>query len=283
MRRVGSIWIKVFLLVTLLANAAAADEARLIPLRHRTAAEMIPLLQPLLGPGDAIGGSDYRLILRTSDKNFKEIEKLIAQLDTAKRQFRIQVRQTAAEHRGSAGIGVGGEYQTDNTRIQLPRQSTGNGGLIVRRNGVEVQTNQTRTTSTTANTQFITVLDGAPAFVRVGQSVPHVQRVLALAGKQQLFLAQGISYQHIVSGFDVIARAQRDGVLLEITPRLSSVTNPTTGVVSFQEFSTTVLAKPGDWIDIGGIEGIGSDIRRAILDIARSNSGEQRTVQLKVE
>jgi type II secretory pathway component GspD/PulD (secretin) len=148
---------------------------------------------------------------------------------------------------------------------------------------VQVETQQTRTSSNNSTTQFVTTLDGSPAFIRVGQSVPHVQQVLALTGKQQVVLAQGISFQNIVTGFDVTPWVQGENVRLDIAPRLSSLTNPTTGLANFQEYSTTVVVKPGDWVDIGGLSGSGQDVRRAILNSASNQTGEQRTILLKVE
>jgi hypothetical protein len=282
MKRAVSTWISVVAL--LLAVAAIADEARVIQLRNRSAAEMIPLIRPLVGPNDAVTGTDYRLVVRTSEKNFQEIQKLIAQLDTARRQFRIQVKQTVAETRGDTGVGVSGEIRNDNVRVQIPRQSPpDNRGLVIRKDGLQLETRQTRTTSSSASTQFVTTLDGVPAFIRVGQSAPHVQRILALTGKQQLAFAQGMSFHNIITGFDVIPQAQGDNVMVQITPRLSNLSNPTTGLVNFQEYATAVIVKPGEWIDIGGISGTGQEVRRAILDSGSSQGGEIRQVLLKVE
>ena len=279
----GSIWIN-FLALIALTGTAFADEARVIQLRNRSAAEIIPVIRPLLGPNDAIGGTDTRLIVRTSDKNFREIEKLLAQLDTARRQLRISVRQTTAEERSGTGVGVSGEIRNDNTRVQLPRQSAPEErGTVIRRDGVQLEMRQSRTASSHNVTSFVSVLDGAPAFIRVGQSIPHVQQILALTGKQQLVLAQGISLHDVVTGFDVTPHTQGENVQLQITPRLSRLANPTTGLVNFQEYSTTVVVKPGEWIDIGGLSGNGREIRRAILDSSSTQSGEQRTVLLKVE
>lgn len=283
--RHGGAWIVAALLAaTIYAGLAAADETRLIQLRNRSAAEMIPLIRPLLGPNDAVTGTDYRLIVRTSEKTFQEIDKLIAQLDTARRQFRITVQQKVAQDRDNTGVGVSGDIGSDNVRLQLPRQSPPDErGMIIRKDGLQVETRQTRTTSSGSTTQFVSTLDGVPAFVRVGQSFPHVQRILAITGKQQIVLAQGVSFHNVITGFDVTPHVQGDNVLLQITPRLSSVSNPTTGLVNLQEYSTAVVVKHGDWTDIGGLTGTGDDVRRAILDSAATQTGERRTILLKVE
>lgn len=274
----------VFFAAVSAASFANADETRIVQLKHRSAAEIIPLIQPLLGPNDAITGTDFRLIVRTSDKNFREIERLLAQLDAARRQLRITVKQTVAREAENSGVGVSGEVKNDNVRIQLPRQSPpDNRGAIVQKDGLRLETRQTRTTSSNSSTQFVSTLDGSPAFVRVGQSFPHVQRILAIAGKQQVLLAQGVSFHNVVTGFDVTPHVQGESILLQIAPRLSSLSNPTTGLVNFQEYSTTVVVKPGDWVDIGGLTGAGDEVRRAILDSAGTQTGERRTIMIKVE
>ncbi len=271
-------------LIVAFANVAFAEEARVIQLKNRTAAEVIPVVQPLLGPNDALTGMDYRLIVRTSDKNFQEIEKLLTQIDTARRQLRVAVKQTVDQNRESSDIGVSGNVGNGDVRVQLPRQrQSTERGAVVRKDGLRLETQQTRTTSNNSSTQFINVLEGSSAFVRVGQSYPQVQRILQLTGRQQILLAQGVSFHEIVTGFDVKPQMQGSNVLLQITPRLSRISNPTTQLVDFQQYSTTVVVRPGEWVDIGGITDSGQEIRRAILDSASTQTGERRTVLLKVE
>jgi hypothetical protein len=72
-------------------------------------------------------------------------------------------------------------------------------------------------------------------------------------------------------------------VLVEITPRLSSLRNPATGLADFQELSTTVETKPGEWLDLGEILGNRDEVNRAILESAATVSGERRTVRIRIE
>jgi hypothetical protein len=267
----------------LVASVALADETRIIFLKNHTAADLIPVIRPLLGPTDAITGTDYRLIVRTSDERFAEIEKIIARLDVARRQLRITVQQSVAATSDNSNVGVSGNVGDGDVRVRLPRPSrSGSGGAVIERDGVRIETRQSRVTSRHNNSQFVNTLDGSRAFVRVGQSIPHVQRILLLSGRN-LVLAEGVAYHDIVTGFDVLPRVQGDRIRVEITPRLSSLRDPRTGLVDFQEFSTTVTVKPGEWIDIGGLSGQGAEVRRAILSSASSDANEQRTVMIKVD
>ncbi|WP_372522358.1 hypothetical protein [Sulfuricaulis sp.] len=271
-------------LTTLLAFAGvSAEEARIIQLKHRPAGEIIPLIRPLIGPDDALSGMDYRLIVRTSDRNLKNIERLLAQLDVAPRQLRITVEQRVADDRDTTIHSVEGEIQIgDEAQIKLPEKSPDNRGLVIQRDNLRLRTGQRTTVGRNETTQTVMALDGQRASIRIGQSVPHVKEILAL-GRRQVLIAQGIALQDVTTGFDVLPRVRGDRVRMEITPRLSTLRDPTTGLADFQELATTVEVRLGEWIDLGAILGHRSEIDRAILESAATESGERRTIRLKIE
>ena len=271
-------------LTALLALAGvSAEETRIIQLKHRPASEIILLIRPLLGPEDALSGMDYRLIVRTSDRNLKDIERLLAQLDVAPRQLRITVEQRVADDRDITTHSVEGEVQIgDKARIKLPEKSPDNRGLVVQKDNLRLRTDQRTTVGRNENTQTVMALDGQRASIRIGQSVPHVKEILAL-GRRQVLIAQGIELQDVTTGFDVLPRVHGDRVRMEITPRLSTLRDPATGLADFQELATTVEVRLGEWIDLGAILGQRNEIDRAILESAATESGERRTIRLKIE
>jgi len=271
-------------LIAVLAPAGvSAEEMRVIQLKHRPAGEIIPLIRPLLGPEDALSGTDYRLIVRTSDRNLKDIERLLAQLDVAQRQLRITVEQRVADDRDTTSHSVEGEVKIgDKARIKLPENSSDNRGLVVQKDKLRFRTGQRTTTDRNEATQTVMTLDGQRASIRIGQSVPHVKQILAL-GRRQILIAQGIELQDVTTGFDVLPRVHGDRVRMEITPRLSTLRDPATGLADFQELATTVEVRLGEWIDLGTILGHRNEIDRAILESAVTESGERRTIRLKIE
>jgi len=262
---------------------AIADEARIIQLKHRMASDVIPLIRPLLGPDDALTGMDFRLIIRTSDKNLKEIERILEQVDVARQQLRITVEQASAEDRATLSQSVTGEVQIgDKARVTLPANTPQEDGLIVQKDKLRYSASRRTTTGSKANTQTVMTLDGQRAYIRIGQSVPHVKRILALS-RRQLLLIQDVGLQDVTTGFDVLPRVRGDRVLVEITPRLASLRDPATGLADFQELTTTVETKLGEWLDLGEILGNLGEAQRAILESASTTSGERRTVRLKIE
>lgn len=273
----------IVLAVLTVAPPGGADEARVIQLRHRPASEVLPMIRPLLDPDDVLHGMDFRLIIRTSEKNLKEVERVLAQVDVASQRLRITVEQVSAGDRTTTSQSVTGETRIgDRARITLPGKSPPQDGLIVQKDGLQYQTNRRTTTASHANTQTVMTLDGQRAYIRVGQSVPHVRRILALS-RRQLVLIQDIELQDVTTGFDVLPRVHGDRVLVEITPRLSSLRNPATGLADFQELSTTVETRLGEWLDLGGILENRGEVHRAILESASTDSGERRGVRLKIE
>ncbi len=88
----------VFLLAILLVAAAhaAENQVRTIQLKHRIAAEILPVIQPLVASKGVVTGEESRLFVRTSERNMPEIEHIIAPIDTPRRNFKISVRQTVA-------------------------------------------------------------------------------------------------------------------------------------------------------------------------------------------
>jgi type II secretory pathway component GspD/PulD (secretin) len=273
----------VALIAVLTPACASAEEMRVIQLKHRPAGEIIPLIRPLLGPEDALSGTDYRLIVRTSDRNLKDIERLLAQLDVAQRQLRITVEQRVADDRDTTTHSVEGEVKIgDKARIKLPENSSDNRGLVVQKDKLRFRTGQRTTTGRNEAAQTVMTLDGQRASIRIGQSVPHVKQILAL-GRRQILIAQGIELQDVTTGFDVLPRVHGDRVRMEITPRLSTLRDPATGLADFQELSTTVEVRLGEWIDLGTILGHRNEIDRAILESAATESGERRTIRLKIE
>jgi type II secretory pathway component GspD/PulD (secretin) len=271
-------------LIAMLAPAGVgAEEMRVIQLKHRPAGEIIPLIRPLLGPEDALSGTDYRLIVRTSDRNLKDIERLLAQLDVAQRQLRITVEQRVADDRDTTIHSVEGEVPIgDKARIQLPEKPRDNRGLVVQKDNLRLRTGQRTTAGRNETTQTVMALDGQRASIRIGQSVPHVKKILMIGGRQVL-IAQGIELQDVTTGFDVLPRVRGDRVLMEISPRLSTLRDPATGLADFQELATTVEVRLGEWIDLGTILGHRNEIERAILESAATESGERRTIRLKIE
>lgn len=280
------VWLLVALLFALRATAAP-DDIHVITLKHRPAQELVPVIRPLLGPTDAVSAIDYRLLIRASPKRLADVERVVQQLDVAQRNLTLTVRQGSQAENRDTSQGLSGEVDIGrDARITLPRGTNDDRGAVIEGQSgdarLRYQTRAERGSASDHRTQTLRVQDGKPAYIRLGQSVPHVKRIISLSGRQ-LAITQGVEYQNVVTGFEVLPRVQGERVQLEITPRLSSLADPASGLANFQELRTTVNVRLGEWVDLGGISGAGENVRRAIVESATAGSTEQRSVWLKVE
>lgn len=257
---------------------------QVIQLKHRPAVELAPVVRSLLGPNDALSTTDYRLIVRASPTTLAEVERVVRQLDVARRQLTITVRHVQSGERERTTHGISGEVPIGrNGSVRLPPQPRGNETVIIgKRDGVQYRGGERRTAGESEQTQQLRVQDGASAYIRMGQSIPQVQRVLVLAGDRAV-ISEGVTLRDVTTGFDVRPLVRGERVQLDITPRVARLSDPRHAIVDFRELATTVTTRLGEWIDLGQTLGNNSEVNRAILQRDAARSDEQWRVLLKVE
>lgn len=265
---------------------AAEPELRVIPLKHRLADEVVPVVRPLLAPGESVSGMDSRLIVRAAPRTFAQIERLLADIDTPRRNLRISVRHAGESERVQDSQGVSGDMRRGNTRMVVTNGTRGTGGVSVGRAGpdgnLQLHSERRVTTKRDASTQDLTVLDGGRAFLRVGESIPQVQPFLALVGNRVTVMS-GIQYYDVTTGFEVEPRVLGERIQLAVTPRLAFRSNQGTQTVNFQELRTVVTVQPGEWVDLGGTVESTNEVNRQILSTRRSTDNENSRFLIRVD
>src|SRR6188474_1916363 len=87
----------VLISVCLIACPVLAQSLEVIDLKYRTAAEVIPVLQPLLEQGGALTGQDYKLFVRASAANVRQLRDAVAQIDRKPNQLLVSVRRSTQQ------------------------------------------------------------------------------------------------------------------------------------------------------------------------------------------
>jgi hypothetical protein len=290
MRSRATLPVTTLLLAFALAPIAlqAENTAQIIELKHRSAQEIMPLIQPLLAPGGALSGSGYKLILRTSESNRRDIERLLAQLDVPPRTLTITVLHLRVEdaaralQRLEAQVTAGDKEETRvTTGPNLENDATvsrgGNDQTIIRdstRNAATIRTDTDR--------QTLRVTEGQPAFLRIGQSVPQIRKIFSY-GANSTSSATGAEYANITSGFSVVPHVTGDVVHLDITPRLASLQDPATSLANFQQYATTITTRLGHWTDIGATLATHDAVSNAILEGDTDEASDRWTVLVNVD
>lgn len=257
--------VRVLLLGLVSFSAWAGNEFKIITLQHRFGEELLAVLQPLAGPGGVVTASGNNLFVEVDAARMLAIEQAVARMDVESRMFGIRLDRSGQQHSASSGAEVAGRIGNE-VRIERSGSRRNNSGITV---GVDARETTTRSRSS----EYLNVMDGASAFIAVGQSVPFTETWRELIQRHGR-VRQAIGYRDIVTGFTVTPRQMGDAVELEITPRISSMNGD---IVEFESLSTRVRAVPGTWLNLGGTMSSRDDLSREIFAGSRgesSRSGE---------
>jgi type II secretory pathway component GspD/PulD (secretin) len=272
------------LIVATVIVHAQEMKIEVIPLKHRLAKDVIPVLEPLVEKGGTVTGMNDQLIVKTTPANLKQLRKVLDSLDRAARRLRISVRQDVGASLEAREDAISARVHTDEVQAGVRAPHGGGGGISAGdgRNGIRYNTISTRDEDDSFNTHFVTALEGQPAWIQTGRSVPlPSQNVYANPGG--VVVQNGIEYRDVNSGFYVVPRLNGREVTLAINPQLNRVDPHGSQVIDTQVAATTVTGRLGQWISIGGSN---QDFdRRDSFNIAhtRSRGGETRGIWVKVD
>lgn len=256
---------KAVALVVLAASALAQAQGSLeiIPLRHRTVEQVLPVLRPLLEPGGVLSGQSSQLFVRTSASNLAEIRAALAAIDTPLRRLQVLVRfERDAE---SARQGVRGEA------VLRPGGSS-----------AEVRLEGARGSSNERVDQRVQVLEGGRAVIATGETRPlRQQNVVRTPGG--VVITESAVVQDIASGIEVVPRLSGNTVVLEIAQQREVAGTVTHGSVQVQRATSTVSGPLGEWFELAGTGEARERDRRGILSAQSAASGETRRIWVKVE
>lgn len=280
------------LLLVLLASAgvhAQQTVLEVIPLRYRTAPEVIPIIQPMLAREGSVSGFQGKLVVRTTPGNLDEIKRILASLDTAPRQLLISVRQDAEGGRSRGAAEISGSVGGEHGRVTVPGSRDSRGGDIVLRDGddnVRVHVLGSTGSQSDRGTQSVRVMEGREAFLRIGHSVPvrerQVQRSV-VGGRVVEQVVESTQYRDSAGGIYVLPRVSGDRVTLDISAQRESLSRPAHRGVNVQSLVTTVSGRLGEWIEIGGTDREASGQQSVLLGRTATAARDSGRVLIKVE
>lgn len=256
------------LVVTLAVLPAAwAQSLEVIDLHHRTAAEVIPVLQPLVEKGGALSGQNYQLFVRVSPANLAQLKQALASLDSAPRSLVIAVRNSTREDIEKENLAARAELD--------PRHSS---------LAVQATTAEGRRENNGVST--VRVLEGGTAAIATGQSIPVVTS-FAVGGGSRPFAAGSLGVRNLASGFLVTPRVAGQQVTLQIEQQSQqpqqSGQHSNGGVVSTQSLSTQVSGRLGEWIALGSVNESSSSSSSGILTHRYETQSSVRTLWVRVQ
>ena len=249
----------------------AAEQFRMITLQYRLARDVLPVIEPMVGPGGSVRAIDNHLFVTASPEQLAQIETVIERLDVMRKNVRITVSHVFDVQLQQRGAAVSGRASAGDVEVVVP-PAVGD--------GVGLQVYDSNTRSHDAGTEFLTVLDGEQAFIRVGRIVPYSRQWILLT-RRYVSAQQSIEFQDITTGFAVRPHYIGDQVELEITPRIARLNQA--GFIDFEELSTVVRVEPGEWFDLGSTMQDRDEVSYAILAGEQRDERRNTTLRIKVD
>lgn len=274
-----------FLLLFAVSRSATAQGGlEVIPLRHRSAEEVIPVLRPLLEADGVLSGQGYQLFVRTSPRNLSELRHTLAAIDTPQRRLVVSVRFDSDAEASSGGIEARGALRSgglslDTGHFANERRQT------FPRSTIEARVSASQNAGSERIDQRVQVLDGGRAFIATGQTRPLRQRQV-FSGPTGTQVRQTTVMENAQTGFSVVPRLSGDNVFLEISPQRETCDVLQPGApagVRSHEVSSRISAKLGEWVELGGVFASASGSEHGVLSSRGAGSSASRRVWVMVE
>ena len=246
---------------------AADSQVATFVVKSRPAAAMIDAVRPLLGESGGASAFHDKLIIRGSRSQIANVRQLLKQIDQPARRLFIEVRRTSqfTDRRRDVGYGA----TTGNVRL----------GDAPRGSGARTHYRELQTQGRDDGTHRVQALDGRPALIRTGASVPVYRAHQQVIGNQ---VVQGfdVSYRDTHSGFFALPRVHGDQVTVEIYQQHEREAG--NGRFNAQQASSVLRGALGQWLTLGNVGGSDSDQQNTFGRHVRTQSSGDRRIELRV-
>lgn len=274
------------LLAGLLVAALAWAEqmvTEVIPLKHRTLDEMVPMLRPLVPSPGTLTGMNDQLVVRTTPANLQALRDVMAKVDRPPRRLMIAVKQGSSDELRRFLAEVTGGIRKGDVEVSAGKRARQGRGLNVSVDGDDDSRANARVWSTRdqadrVGVQEVQVLEGREAFIRTGQSIPVGERSYGYG-----VVHDSVRFQDVTSGLYVIPRLTGDDrVTLDINPHSARLSPRGGGSIDFQEVNTVVSGRLGEWLMVGGSRESATFSGNAITRSTRRNENVNQGILLRV-
>lgn len=264
---------KIFLILCMISfQAFAQTELRIFTLQHRFAQDLYSAVSPLVDENGTVTGMNNQLIVRATPAQLLEIEAVIAQLDVPRVNRRITVQSQQGQQSTFDNTQISGNIRRGRVIVGNAHNAPPNSGRV------DIIRNEQQ--SARSSQQFLQVVDGERAFIRVGTLVPFSQDWVVLT-KRYAQITRSTDWVEVSTGFSVRTRTIGNQVELEITPRISDGYGQQS--IDFETLSTVVHVSLGEWVDIGQTMQQRDDVSRKILGAQSGSAQQKNSLSIKVD
>jgi len=262
----------IVLSLLVLASWSYASESRVatIQIMSRPAAAMVDTVRPMLGRDGSVSAFHDKLIVRGTPQEIATVRAMLMEIDRPARRLIIEVRQAGQLSMSGSSF----EYGVNTGNVQIgtvrPRGSDADAQL-------RLQSIQTRGKGDSL--QRVQALDGRPALIRAGQSVP-VYQAQQYVGPWGVGQGYQMQYRDATSGFYALPRVHGDQVTVEIYQQSE---RPAGGDrFNIQQASSMLRGKLGQWMALGSVGGDTRNSGNQIGGTYQTHRAQDMQLELRV-
>ncbi|MGD8251504.1 MAG: secretin N-terminal domain-containing protein [Desulfobacterales bacterium] len=249
----------------------------IVPLVHRTAKDLLPLLRPLSGPEGHVSADSRsnRIVIVDTPDRVRTIQRLIRQIDQPVKRFRVALQVSAEDSSEETSVEADGRIENGDGSVEVGSPGPESGIRV--RGGFERQ-------KTLQSGEYSVVLDsGGSATILVGRDVPYRSEWEHICRRKGL-IARGVEFEEVGTGFHVKLAVFGKQARLDLSPTVRFVTR--TGsrrVQPFADAQTSLTIPLGLWIEVAGAETQTDALTRAVLKSAQGAEGRSLTMKIRVD
>jgi type II secretory pathway component GspD/PulD (secretin) len=259
------------------ASGARADyPIEVIELKARTLDEVLPVVGPLVGDDATVTGMGSKLIIKASPAQVATVRKVLAEIDRPPKRLLISVSNEGEDIGSSSGYAAGADIKIGEGRIGINSP-----GRPAEDSQARITIHDSDSRRTRSAGQQVQALEGRPAYISAGVQVP--------VRETQTYFVYGMPHrsdvtrlQDVSSGFYVVPRLSGEYVSLEILQHDDRRAGAG-GRIDTQSAGTTVRARLGEWVELGGIDTDGSGSRSGIGYATHDAEHATQQIRVKVE
>ena len=258
------------------ARDALADyPIEVIELKASTLDEVLPVVRPLVSGDAAVTGMGNNLIIKASPAQVEAVRGVLAEIDRPPKRLLITVSNQGEDSGSSSGYAGSADIKIGQGQVGINSPGRPVADSQARIDLHDSDSRRVRTAS-----QQVQALEGRPAYISAGVQVPVRER--------QDFSVNGVPFRREVtglrdvsSGFYVVPRVSGEFVSLEI---LQHNDRPGSAArIDTQRVGTTVRARLGEWVDLGGIDTSGTGSQTGLGYANRNRELATQQIRVKVE
>jgi len=259
----------------------------IIPLKHRLANDLLPTLRELVAEGGTVTGLNNQIVIRSTPANLADLKQVLAGLDQRQQQLRITVRQNVQGANQQASDRLAAHLRAGDAEIAAGRGGPGDApGAAIRYQGdhagASVESYRTQGQDDRASTHFITAIEGTPAYIATGQSLP-LPATSAVITPYGANVQESLDYRNVGSGVYVTPRLVGEEVTLDISPYSEQLSRQGGGMIAERSVNTVVRGRLGQWLPLGGATSASHDAGGSELTRTDSRDAQAYDVWVKVE